>query len=218
MREAGPYLAELVCGAARKAELRDNFDTRFGTNTTSSAMPWDLPSLACAGAEVYHYETLPSSAIQSAIETVPANFSEYVFIDLGCGKGRALLVAAQFAFVRVVGIELSCELAAIVNINIDRYRAVEPGGADIEVHVCDVLAYEFPPQPLVLFLFNPFGAATLRRVCSNLAQSLHRNPRRAYLIYVNPLHQRVIAGFPEWRELRSPSGLVVYESVLGPPA
>jgi SAM-dependent methyltransferase len=106
------------------------------------------------------------------------------FIDLGSGKGRALLMAAMLPFARIVGVEYSPELHAIA----DRNRAAAPGEDRIELRCLDARAYEFPPGPLVIFLYNPFGPVILGPVIANLRRSLEEDPRPVAIIYVTPEH------------------------------
>ena len=44
--------------------------------------------------------------------TPKINLQEFAFIDIGSGKGRALLLASQYPFQRILGIELLAELAS----------------------------------------------------------------------------------------------------------
>src|SRR6185436_7767539 len=46
----------------------------------------------------------------------------YTFVDLGSGMGRAVLVASEFPFRRIVGVEIAAELHAIAGRNVRRYR------------------------------------------------------------------------------------------------
>ena len=214
LREAKPFITEAIYGSEQRAEQADAFDARHGTDTSSMVMPWDLPSLAAADPQVYHYETLPSAAIRSILTALPVNIENFVLVDLGCGKGRVLMVAAEFPFAQIVGVELATELAQIARENVRRYRASQKACREIVIQQGDALAYEFPLQPLVVFLFNPFGSQTLKCVCRNLKASLRHVPRPAYVIYVNPLHQNVIRAFPEFCRVDSPPEYSVYRLVL----
>ena len=53
-------------------------------------------------------------------------------------------------------------------------------------------AFAFPAEPTVLYLFNPFPEAGLRRMLANLDQSLRENPRPVYVLYHNPLLDHVL--------------------------
>ena len=214
LREAKPFVAEAIFRSEWRAEQADAFDARNGTDTSSIVMPWDLPSLAAANPQVYHYETLPSAAIRAILGAVSVNIEAFVLVDLGCGKGRVLMVAAEFPFSQIVGVEIATELAQIARENVRSFRASQKACREIVILQGDARTYEFPLQPLVVFLFNPFGPQTLKCVCRNLKASLQRAPRPAYMIYVNPLHQKAIRAFPEFCKLDSPSEYSVYRFAL----
>ena len=114
---------------------------------------------------------------------------QFAFVDLGSGKGRALLVASEFPFAKIVGVELSSELHAIAEKNIELYRPPLQPCRNIELRRENAAAFVFPSVPLVLFMFNPFGEETIRRVLENLALSLRTAPRAAFFVYV---HDRLV--------------------------
>ena len=77
------------------------------------------------------------------------------FVDLGCGKGRVVLAAAQRPFRRVVGVEISTELAAIARANVDAYRPPPPLLAPIEIVRADVTEIDLPDGDLLVHLYHP---------------------------------------------------------------
>jgi hypothetical protein len=112
-------------------------------------------------------------------------------VDLGCGKGRALLLASRFPFKQIIGVELSPQLHHTSLLNVGRFQSEWQRCTNI-VSLCEnATAFTFPPVNTVLYLFNPFGAGTLRSVVANLESSLRANPRRVYVIYVKPVHKEV---------------------------
>ncbi|MBZ5489392.1 MAG: class I SAM-dependent methyltransferase [Acidobacteriia bacterium] len=71
-------------------------------------------------------QALALSIQQSAISqgnVVPAALQDFTFIDLGSGKGRALLMAAQYGFKRIIGVEFMPELHRVAQENIRKYTA-----------------------------------------------------------------------------------------------
>ena len=106
--------------------------------------------------------------------------SSTTFVDLGCGKGRVLIMAAQTGFSCVIGVEFDEELVADARRN-TRSR-------DIEVLRMDARQFIFPHDRLLVFMFNPFGTQTLRAVLRSLEASLAEAPRQVTLVYLNPVH------------------------------
>jgi predicted RNA methylase len=81
------------------------------------------------------------------------------FVDIGCGKGRAcILAAASRRYDRVVGVELSEELVEIARQNVARFGGIRP----IELICEDATRYHIPTEQSLVFLNNPFDASLLR--------------------------------------------------------
>jgi SAM-dependent methyltransferase len=126
-----------------------------------------------------------------------------VFIDLGCGKGRVLLQAARLPFKRVVGVELSLELADVARANVQSCaRRLEC--PDLEIVAHDVTTYDVPDDVTVVYMYNAFRGHILQGALDRLVESHRRNPRRMRLIYRTPQeHDRVVAsGFVPTRIAR----------------
>jgi SAM-dependent methyltransferase len=109
-----------------------------------------------------------------------------VFVDLGSGKGRILLMAAEFPFRRIEGVELSPDMHRIALNNI---ASLGPRASDIVARNMDATDYAFPSEPFVLYLFHPFHEAVMVQVLENLRQSLRRTPREGYVLYLNAGHR-----------------------------
>ena len=149
---------------------------------------------------------LSSTRVLNALGLQPDTFA---FVDMGSGKGRALLVASEFAFAKIVGIELSPHLHHIAEENIRRYSPASQQCTAFQLHCMNVVDYVYGPEPLVLFLFDPFGRETLRSVVANLEASLRANPREAFVVYIYPQFEealqssrvlrKVREGGPRWR-------------------
>ncbi len=122
----------------------------------------------------------------------PAQVSgDDVFADLGAGMGRVLVQAARYPFRRIIGVELSPDLAAAAEQNVRRMGA---RGRHIEIVNTDVTSWEVPADLSVVFLNNPFSGAIFSTCIERLIDSVDRHPRRLRLIYLFPLeHDRLIA-------------------------
>jgi SAM-dependent methyltransferase len=124
-----------------------------------------------------------------------------VFIEFGCGKGRVLHQAAKSPFRRVVGVEISPELAEIARSNLaasaDQHRC-----ANIEIVVSDAADFRVPDDLTIGYLYHPFRDATLDAVLRNIIHSLDRRPRRVRLIYVYPQGAEQILATRRFRLLK----------------
>jgi len=127
---------------------------------------------------------------------------ESVLVDLGCGKGRVLLVALEFDFKAVRGVEFAHELCEIARKNYTAFQAKKPIRTDCQIIEGDVAAYAIRPDETVFFMFNPFDESILGRVLDNLAASLRARPRKVLIIYYNPRGAQVIECRPNFVRLR----------------
>jgi len=114
------------------------------------------------------------------------------FVDIGAGKGRVLLMAAQCGFRKVIGIEFSGRLCAIARNNVELFRRKHPLLSPIEVIEADATEYPFHAEDRVFFMYNPFDAFILAQVLDNLRRSLDKEPRPIWLIYNTPKYHDVV--------------------------
>jgi SAM-dependent methyltransferase len=166
---------------------RDGFDAAHGTDTAGVLVGRELgPSVTRGGHLVIPYETTSEAAIRLPLDSLGLDFDEFVFLDLGCGKGKPLLVAATYPFRRVIGVDISPACIAVARRNLAGYGPERIDPARVELRVGDAEDVELPEEPLVLYLYNPFPGAVLERVVARLEASLRARPRPAALVYVNP--------------------------------
>ena len=135
------------------------------------------------------------------LASLKIDLSEFTFIDIGSGKGRTLLMAADYPFRRIVGIELLPELHRVAEVNIGKYKSDSQRCFTIESWCGDGAAFEFPFEPIVLYLFNPLPESGLVRMLGNLAGSLRQRPRPVFVLYHNPLLEEVVCTSPCLRKV-----------------
>jgi predicted RNA methylase len=107
------------------------------------------------------------------------------FVDLGSGKGKALLIASMLPYRRVVGIEIDEGLAVAARHNIKSARR-RARAELVECEVASAADYEIPDDACVIFMFNPFFGQTFRDAMTRVFDSLDRNPRELHLVYDFP--------------------------------
>ena len=133
------------------------------------------------------YYGVAPSALHAALDRLNLDWRQFRFVDIGCGKGRAMLLALRYPFKGILGIELSPALADIARSNLASFQAPwRQGDVPAAVLTGDATAFELPCDPMVLFLYHPFAAPVMRRFLQHLEQSLHADPRPVYLLYANP--------------------------------
>lgn len=183
------------------------FDERFGVDT--SGLIYDLAS--GHPHDVYnngYFAVAPSvfHGVMNALhDRLGLDYEGFTFIDVGSGKGRALLLASDYPFHEVLGVELSAELNRVARSNIQRYREGSSTKRPPIVSVnADATAFCWPQRPLLIYMWNAFEEPVMRQVFDNLQVSLLEHPRPLYLVYMHPELESMLAGMPGlnllWRE------------------
>jgi SAM-dependent methyltransferase len=169
-------------------KTQPRIDAMYGTDTQS----WmGLEILDASGPNVAHarvYAPSPLYDAQEILKSLPIDISEYEFVDLGCGKGMMLLVAAELGFGRISGVEFGRAAYEVGQANLEKFRKRRPGASPIEMSLGDASAFPLPDRPLVVYLFNPFGPEVMLPVLTGLERSLTETPRDCWIVYVNPVH------------------------------
>jgi hypothetical protein len=166
------------------------FDSQFGVDTDGRFGGWtylsdlDIPSSNWIDGN--DYAAIEPLRFQRVMAGFDIAFENCTFIDFGSGKGRALLLASEFPFKRILGLEFSPELHRTAEENIRRYRSATQKCHDIQSSNVDFANYALPPEPSVLFLFNPCRIQVLTRVANQISRSLSAHPRPLYIAYVAP--------------------------------
>jgi SAM-dependent methyltransferase len=125
-----------------------------------------------------------------------------VFLDVGCGMGRAVLMAAAgYPFRRVIGVELSTQLVEIAQDNLDRCRA-RLRCKDVVVVNADAVNYEIPDDVTVVFLYNTVRGAPFAAVIQNVLDSYDRSPRMLRILYANPTEEAILLSTGRIRTIR----------------
>jgi SAM-dependent methyltransferase len=139
-----------------------------------------------------------------ALAALDIDHRNYTFIDFGCGKGRVLLLASEFPYRRIVGLEFAPQLARTAQQNLQTYRTKTMKCHDISVICTDVADYRLPSEPEVLYFYNPFAPEVMQRVAQEITQSLQRSPRDVRLVLTGPLpsRDRTFHAFPHFERLR----------------
>ena len=134
--------------------------------------------------------------LEKAFDFLKNKITNNSIVDFGCGKGRVMAVAAFYGFKNITGIDFSPELCGAAEKNIASIKAKFPS-TNFSVICLDAVNFTIEKNTQVFFFFNPFDEVVMLAVTKNILSSLKENPRKVYIIYVNPLHKEIFesAGF-----------------------
>lgn len=128
------------------------------------------------------YQPTSSKAAKALLSRLELDYPEYTFIDFGSGKGRVVLIASEFPFKAVIGVEFAEELHRIAQRNVRKYRRATVRCSTVRCLLMDAADFVFPTTSLVLFCFNPFDRSLMSVVMKKLQRSLTECPRDAWII------------------------------------
>jgi SAM-dependent methyltransferase len=189
----------------------DQFDRQYGTDTASIVPVGALDISNEAMAHATRYEAVRPEELLARLEDVP--HEGYTFIDIGSGKGRALLLASLFPFRRIIGVEISQRFTNIARKNIEVFRDEGMRCKRIEALCWDAADYSFPPDDLVIYLYNPFDADLMRKLVDKIGRSLQVKSRQIYVIYRTPNHRTAWDESGEWEVVKESGPCVIYRRV-----
>lgn len=188
------------------------FDQVHGTDTSGLVPARDLVTGHANDEHVTAYYAVAPSILRSLVErwkeTAPAHqIDDYNFLDMGAGKGRAALLASEFPFREVIGVELNPAMAAIASANAARWRDAHTSDPTAEpispVRVVEIDALEFslPTTPTLLFLFHPFEDPVLKQVLRRIENAFIGRAGDLDILYVNAEHGNLISRHPAFKLL-----------------
>lgn len=162
------------------------FDLKHGTDTGGYISGAELEGTSLSALYSTAYYGIPPSSLRLAFsllekDDLGAKYPEqFTFVDLGAGKGRALLVASERCFRAIVGVELASDLCRFATRNLAVFPSAD---GRVSVQMQDATTLRYPGGPLLVFLFHPFLRPALRRVLANLEKQLRRSPRPCFVLY-----------------------------------
>jgi SAM-dependent methyltransferase len=167
------------------------FDLRYGVDTSGLIGGGELRSGHRNDVFNTAYYGMAPSRFQWVMEywiadRTHAALENYSFVDLGCGKGRALLMASEFPFREAVGVELHVSLAEIAEANVAVWTAAGRAACPVRIVCQDATEFVFPDGACLLYLFNPFAAPVMQRLIERIEQDFAGWPGMLDLIYFNP--------------------------------
>jgi hypothetical protein len=204
------FLRESTPAQRRQRYGDADYDWDFRVDTTSGTVGWRDRLMGALTSPYQPTEPALFREMMTALGENGADFSRLTFIDLGSGKGRTLLMASDYPFRRIVGVELLPELHRIAEENIRAYRSGSQRCFAIAAVCQDATQVELPAEPTLLYLFNPLPEAGLWQLMQNLEVSLRAHRREFYLLYHNPLLEPVVAANPVLQKMGGTRQYTVY--------
>jgi len=179
-------------------------DRRFGI---SSSKRLSLSSLGLAAPDRAGYQPISYLDFAPLMKGVEPRGA---FVDFGSGAGRCICLASQYAFERVIGVELSELLCAVARRNIEARGIVKA-----RIECADAATFSIPPEATTFIFVNPFRGQIMRNVLANIVRSAKKHPRRVTILaygspvdpkFFEPFHRAI--GLHKMRQIVLPTGCV----------
>lgn len=188
------------------------FDQIHGVETSGLVPAANLVTGHPNDEHVTAYYGVAPSILRALIELwretpPPEPIHSYTFIDIGAGKGRAMLVASELPFRQVIGIELNPAMAAIASQNIGYWQQSHAADitaqrlAPIQLLQQDALTFDFPSTPTLVFLFHPFEAPVLKQLLRRIETRFAKRSGNLDILYVNAECRTVLDKHPAFTRL-----------------
>jgi SAM-dependent methyltransferase len=165
-------------------------EKKYGINTTSAN---DLSEFQIKGNQLSHateYMPVNYFTIEHLLDHLPETARQGIFLDIGCGKGRALCVAAAYGFTKLYGIDFAKQLIAESEKNLaltkNRYPPLQ-----YDLSWSDISTLEINKDVSTVFLFNPFDEVLMKKIIQKINISLQQYPRDLYVLYCSPRHEEL---------------------------
>jgi len=162
-----------------------NFDKKYSTDTTTRI---DNKDLQISDPETRKratiYRTTPERFIRHLISQLGIDYREYDFVDIGCGKGRVLLIASNYPFRSISGVEVSPAIYLVAKKNLQIYKCVKQKCFTIQIHNQDARKFEPSIANTVFYFYEPFDALVLAAVLTKISSKLRSQRKSIYIICI----------------------------------
>jgi hypothetical protein len=163
------------------------FDAQYKTDTSGIQPLHELLIDSESAQYGVAHNASPPDDFTEAMLALDISLEDFTFVDLGSGKGRALIMASHYPFKGIIGVEFARELheTARRNARVLNDRRV------VCVHD-DAGSFELPEGNLLLYMYNPFDEPVVRKVAAHALASYRADPREIWMVYLNPRASRAV--------------------------
>jgi SAM-dependent methyltransferase len=189
---------------AKPDSLGDIFDLLHGTDTEEAVKVYKLDAVSSSYIHSNGYQASHSNRVADRLASLPIRREQYDFVDVGCGKGRALIVAAEIGFRNVIGVEISPALCEKARKNLSIC------GIQGQVANCDAASFEIPFARCALFLYSPFNRWVMQQFKRNVERRLRHSNEDIWVVYFSPTCRRALDASSELRVFQDFGDTVIY--------
>ena len=185
------------------------FDRRYQIDTINTERLDNLDIDSPNKSSGTYYEGVNAYVFQKVFSGLDVDLSQSCFVDYGSGKGKAMCLAAEMGYKKVIGIEFSLDLVEICKKNLEIFRSKSASKSEFETIHMDAAEYSLPPDANVLSFFNPFNEAVTDKVIEKIMESYTKTPRTIWVVHLYPQGNQAFIKHPRFQLVReSNEGLI----------
>jgi hypothetical protein len=189
------------------------FDIRYGVDTGGKLDLIDMNIKSKNWVYGTMYQAIDSDNLKQTLRELNLEYQQFTFVDIGAGKGKAIMLASTFPFKKIIGVEFSEDLYIISKKNLLCFPKKESKCGSIEILCMDALEFDLPNVPLIICVNNPFVRQLMSEFVDKVEKSFQKNPRRIIIIYFNPLYADLWNGITHFKKKKLSQHLFIYDSV-----
>jgi len=150
------------------------FDLNFGVETRKRKI--------YNSTEFFDYMPSYKKTVTNALLYLKKNYQlkHYNFLDIGCGKGKTMILASKYSFKQITGYEIDKDVFSVLkkNINQKKFRNFKVYNKSIKISEIE--------NNSVIYFYNPFNEELSKRLFDEI--SINTLLEDIILIYVNPIY------------------------------
>jgi SAM-dependent methyltransferase len=199
-----PSLSALRAGLIRTHP----FDKIYSVDTSGMYPPELIQSTTVRAELINAYLGSEPDVTREALSALP-EFTSYKFVDIGCGKGRVVIIGSEFPFKEIIGIELSLKLAKIARANVDRIKSRDSNRPAIQIISGNAIDCLPTSGFIAFYIYHSFGQELISELVRKLEASLQTSLEHTFVIYHNPVWGQIMDSSPFLR--RWYAGSIAYD-------
>lgn len=206
------FLATFTVYHEIKGERKYKLDTTYINNLKQVEVIGENKTAA------YIYQPVNYYMLERAFAFLKEENISGALVDFGCGFGRILIVAANFGYTKITGVEFVPLLCNEARKNIQKAQTDFPE-TRFEIFCGDAIDYNIQKEENIFTFFNPFDERVMLPVVKNILKSIREFPRKISVVYFNPTEKEIFlsAGFEEIFYLEKMKYLDVSILMMTPP-
>jgi hypothetical protein len=134
----------------------------------------------------FSYVPSPRRVVEALLRSLPEDLSQFSFVDIGSGEGRMLVVALDFPFREIIGVEFAKELHATAVRNLANAVKSTRDRERCRSLLLDATEFDIPSNECIVYFNNPFEETVFSKVLARIEFAHSEYGKTIYVLYSQP--------------------------------